>query len=667
MTIYEDRNCEDYTPAPVPENDQLNGVDYGVIGGYFALVIGTGLGVTLYGNWKRKRAGAEQNAGDFFLASRSMLFVPVAASLFSSNIGSGHFVGIAGTAADNGLAVGAFEWNAMIVLLMLGWLFLPVYVAAGISTMPEYLLERFGGQRIRSFLAILSIFLYIFTKISADLFAGSVFIQVALGWNIYLSVIVLLAITAVYAVTGGLKAVIYVEGVQTIIMFVGGFVLLFLGLKEVDGWSALFDDKYQCSATSFDNFTNDKGELEVIDEECLYPPKTWNHIIRPADDADFPWPGVIFGMVVGSIWYWCTDQVIVQRTLSARDLPNGKLGCVGAAFFKILPVFLMVLPGMISRTLWPDDIACKTAERCLEVCDSEVGCTNVAYPLLVMRILPNGLKGLLLAVMLAALMSSLTATFNSGSTLFTMDIWKRFRPKASSAELILIGRFFMLIMIGVSILWIPIVKNSNSGQLFDYIQSVSNFLCPPIAVVFTLAVFWERTTEPGAFWGLTCGLIIGATRMVIEFASAPPGCHEADQRAFLVSRIHYLHFSLILSACVAVITVSVSLVTPPIPRKHLRRLTFWTRFHPKPRVSLSAKSQQKKVYRREKLGLEEEESAEPPRCLRRCIKSDDNTKSEAPLNVEGHSIHEDFTWSIAANIGAVVVTCTTCFLFGFFA
>ena len=307
-----DRQCENFKQAPVPEDAELNGVDYGVIGGYFALVLGTGIGVTVYSNWKRRKAGAEQNAGDFFLASRSMFFIPVAASLFSSNIGSGHFIGIAGTAAANGLAVGAFEWNAMIVLLMLGWLFLPVYVAAGISTMPEYLLERFGGQRIRSFLAVLSIFLYIFTKISADLFAGSVFIQVALGWNIYLSVIVLLAITAVYAVTGGLKAVIYVEGVQTIIMFVGGFILLFMGLSEVDGWSSLFTN-YACAASENDTYIDDSGKLVQIDEGCMYPPPTWNHIIRPAYDEDFPWPGVIFGMVVGSVWYWCTDQVIVQR------------------------------------------------------------------------------------------------------------------------------------------------------------------------------------------------------------------------------------------------------------------------------------------------------------------------------------------------------------------
>jgi SSS family transporter len=277
-----------------------------------------------------------------------MYFIPVAASLFSSNIGSGHFVGLAGTAAANGLAVGAFEWNAMVILLVLGWLFLPVYTAGGISTMPEYLRERFGGQRIRSFLAVLSLLLYVFTKISADLFAGSIFIQVALGWDIYLSVIVLLAITAIYAVTGGLKAVIYVEGVQTIIMVVGGFILLFLGLNEIEGgFSGLFTLDYPCSAPQ--NETNLIVDNKEIEDKCLYPPAVWNNIIRPADDPDFPWPGVVFGMAVGSIWYWCSDQVIVQRTLSAKDLSHGKLGCVFAAVLKVLPVFLMMVPGMISR------------------------------------------------------------------------------------------------------------------------------------------------------------------------------------------------------------------------------------------------------------------------------------------------------------------------------
>lgn len=663
-SIYEDRQCENYEQSPNQggTDQELNGLDFAIIGGYFGIVIATGLGVTIYGTWKRKKAGETQGVGDFFLASRSMFFLPVAASLFSSNIGSGHFVGIAGTAAANGLAVGAFEWNAMIVLLMLGWLFLPVYVSSGISTMPEYLRERFGGQRIRTFLAILSLLLYVFTKISADLFAGSVFIQVALGWDIYFSVIVLLAITAIYAVTGGLKAVIYVEGIQTIIMIVGGFILVGLGLKEVGGWGNLFDLAYPCSAPN-----NTGGG---ISEECLYPPDSWSHIIRPADDPTFPWPGVIFGMMVGSTWYWCTDQVIVQRTLSAKDISNGKLGCVGAAVLKILPVFLMLVPGMIARALWPNEIACKTPETCMAACASEVGCTNIAYPTLVMRILPNGLKGLLLAVMLAALMSSLTATFNSGSTLFTMDIWKRFRKQAKGAELILVGRLFMLVLIGVSIAWIPIVANSNSGQLFDYIQSISNFLCPPIAVVFVCAIFWERTTEPAAFWGLTTGLMVGSTRMLLEFGSTAPGCGDPDERPILLSKMHYLNFSLVLSGFVLIVVVIISLLTPPIPKKHLRRLTFWTRFHKKARYSLSILSRERhaKIDAMNPEAVDEEES-DPPKWLKCCIATEEGGKGSSGevLNVEGHSIEEERSWMIAANCGAVFVTCATVFLFAFFA
>merc|ERR1712130_10725 len=404
--------------------------------------------------------------------------------------------------------------------------------------------------------------------------------------------------------------------------------------------------------------------------KCRYPPDTWSHILRPVDDPDFPWTGVIFGMVVGSIWYWCTDQVIVQRTLSAKDLSNGKLGCVCAAMLKILPVFLMLIPGMISRALWPNEIACKTPEACQAACQSDVGCTNIAYPTLVMRILPNGLKGLLLAVMLAALMSSLTATFNSGSTLFTMDIWKRFRKNAKATELILVGRLFMLVLIAISILWIPFVANSNSGQLFDYIQSVSNFLCPPIAVVFTMAVFWERTTEAAAFWGLTTGLMVGGVRMFIEFASSAPGCGDADDRPKLLSKVHYLHFSLVLTAVVAVIVTSISLLTPPIPRKHLRRLTYWTRFHPKARESLSMLSLER--HRRMELmkGDDEkdaEQAAESGGCLKCLVKEGEDEGQKDVLNVEGHDITEERSWMIAANVGAVVVTCTTCFLFGYFA
>lgn len=309
----------------------------------------------------------------------------------------------------------------MICLLLLGWLFVPVYLAAGISTMPEFLRRRFPGGRIRMYLAVLSLFIYVFTKISADLFAGSLFITLSIpSLNIYLAIIVLLTITVVYAITGGLKAVIYVEALQTIVMVVGATILTVLSFNEIaseneSGWDSLWA-KYNCSIPA----DYQDGTQTNTGESCGGIRDDFDHVFRDPKTGDMPWPGTIFGLTVIATWYWCTDQVIVQRTLAAKDLSNAKIGCVIAGFIKITPMFLIIMPGMISRILFTDEVACVTEEKCQDVCGSAISCSNIAYPTLVLRLLPAGLRGMLMAVMLAALMSSLTSTFNSGATLFTL-------------------------------------------------------------------------------------------------------------------------------------------------------------------------------------------------------------------------------------------------------
>ena len=322
----------------------------------------------------------------------------------------------------------------MIILLLLGWLFVPVYLAAGISTMPEFLRKRFPGGRIRIYLAVLSLFIYIFTKISADLYAGSLFLTLSIPeLNIYLAVIILLAVTVVYAIAGGLKAVIYVEALQTIVMVVGATILAITAFDEIsgedpvtgirqNGWESLWD-KYECSIP-IDYKNSSQTNTGVT---CGGIRDDYDSVFRDPKDGDLPWPGLIFGLTVISTWYWCTDQVIVQRTLAAKDLSNAKIGCVIAGMIKITPMFLIIMPGMISRILFTDEVACVESENCKEYCDSSIACSNIAYPTLVLRILPAGLRGMLLAVMLAALMSSLTSTFNSGATLFTLGILTPYR------------------------------------------------------------------------------------------------------------------------------------------------------------------------------------------------------------------------------------------------
>ncbi|XP_071499778.1 sodium/glucose cotransporter 4-like [Diadema antillarum] len=552
-----------------PTYANLNWIDIVVIVAYFVFVM-------LVGIWASFQSSRATLKG-YFLAGKSMLWWPIGASLFSSNIGSGHFIGLAGSGASGGIAVGAFEFNAMFILLILGWMFLPVYMSAGVFTMPEYLRRRFGGQRVRIYLAVLALILSIITKISVDLFAGALFVQQSLGWDLYLSIIILLAITAVYTVVGGLSAVIYTDALQTAIMLIGAVVLMALSFARVP-----YDELPIKYFQAIPNTT-----LENPNTTCGYPRTDAFHIFRDPITGDLPWPGMVFGITISSIWYWCTDQVIVQRALAAKSLAHAKGGCVMAAFLKVLPMFIIVFPGMVSRTLFPNSVACADPDECMAVCQSEIGCSNVAYPQLVVNVMPVGLRGLMLAVIMSALMSSLTSIFNSSSTIFTIDIWRRIRPNSSETELMIVGRIFILIMVGISILWIPIIQAAQGGRLFDYIQAITSYLSPPICAVFLLAVAWERINEKGAFWGLMAGLLVGLIRMILDFVYPAPSCDNEDTRPAVIANMHYLYFGMFLFAFVCLITTAISLLTTPIPSKYLVRLTWGTRHSTMERQDLS--------------------------------------------------------------------------------
>uniref|UniRef100_A0A8C4M0H2 Sodium/glucose cotransporter 1 n=1 Tax=Equus asinus asinus TaxID=83772 RepID=A0A8C4M0H2_EQUAS len=487
----------------------------------------------------------------------------IGASLFASNIGSGHFVGLAGSGAASGIAMGGFEWNALILVVVLGWVFVPIYIKAGVVTMPEYLKKRFGGQRIQVYLSLLSLLLYIFTKISADIFSGAIFINMALGLDLYLAIILLLAVTGIYTITGGLAAVIYTDTLQTAIMLVGSAILTGFAFNEVGGYEAFMEKYMKAIPTMISD-----GNI-TIKEECYTPRADSFHIFRDPLKGDLPWPGLIFGLFILTLWYWCTDQVIVQRCLSAKNMSHVKGGCIMCGYLKILPMFLMVMTGMVSRILYTERVACVLPSECEKYCGIKVGCSNIAYPTLVIELMPDGLRGLMLSVMLASLMSSLTSIFNSASTLFTMDIYTKIRKRASEKELMLVGRLFILVLIGVSIAWVPIVQSAQSGQLFDYIQSITSYLGPPIAAVFLLAIFWKRTTESGAFWGLILGFLVGLARMITEFAYGTGSCMEPSNCPTIICGVHYLYFAIILFAISVITIVVVSLFTKPIPDVHV--------------------------------------------------------------------------------------------------
>ncbi|XP_036749963.1 sodium/mannose cotransporter SLC5A10 isoform X2 [Manis pentadactyla] len=355
-----------HTPQP-----QLSVTDISIITVYFALNVAVGI-------WSSCRASRNTVRG-YFLAGRDMLWWPIGASLFASSEGSGLFIGLAGSGAAGGVAVAGFEWNATYVLLALAWVFVPIYMSSGIVTMPEYIQKRYGGQRIRMYLSVLSLLLSVFTKISIDLYAGALFVHICLGWNFYLSTILMLVITALYTIAGGLAAVIYTDALQTLIMVVGAVVLTIRAFNQIGGYEQLAAVYAQAIPTR-----------TIANTSCHLPRTDAMHMFRDPYTGDLPWTGMTFGLTIIATWYWCTDQVIVQRSLSARDLNHAKAGSILASYLKMLPMGLMIMPGMISRALFPDDVACVVPAECLRACGAEIGCSNVAYPKLVMELMPVG-------------------------------------------------------------------------------------------------------------------------------------------------------------------------------------------------------------------------------------------------------------------------------------
>ncbi|XP_077826634.1 sodium/mannose cotransporter SLC5A10 isoform X3 [Macaca mulatta] len=562
---------------------QLSVADIIVITVYFALNVAVGI-------WSSCRA-SRNTVNGYFLAGRDMTWWPIGASLFASSEGSGLFIGLAGSGAAGGLAVAGFEWNATYVLLALAWVFVPIYISSEL-----------------------------------DLYAGALFVHICLGWNFYLSTILTLGITALYTIAGmaptagrstqgtckrgrrppllqargsspgsgpsrsprssslcpsslgpvpspatllplagGLAAVIYTDALQTLIMVVGAVILTIKAFDQIGGYGQL-EAAYARAIPS----------RTIANTTCHLPRADAMHMFRDPHTGDLPWTGMTFGLTIMATWYWCTDQVIVQRSLSARDLNHAKAGSILASYLKMLPMGLIIMPGMISRSLFPDDVGCVVPSECLRACGAEVGCSNIAYPKLVMELMPIGLRGLMIAVMLAALMSSLTSIFNSSSTLFTMDIWRRLRPRSGERELLLVGRLVIVALIGVSVAWIPVLQGSNSGQLFIYMQSVTSSLAPPVTAVFVLGIFWRRANEQGAFWGLIAGLVVGATRLVLEFLNPAPPCGEPDTRPAVLGSIHYLHFAVALFVLSGAVVVAGSLLTPPPQGVQIENLTWWT-------------------------------------------------------------------------------------------
>src|SRR5437762_5896625 len=382
-------------------------IDITIILAYFVVVFAIGFYFSL----------KERTSADYFLASRSVGWFAIGSSLFVSNISTEHFIGLAGSGASSGLAVGHFEWLACLMVLLLGWVFVPFYLRSNVFTMPEFLELRFS-RGCAVYLAGVSILAYIFTKISVHLYAAGIVLERVVGWNPLTAALILVIATGVYTIAGGLAAVIYTDLVQTLILIAGAVILTVIGLDRVGGFAAL----------------------------RTAVPESYFHMIKPASDPDFPWTGIFFGAPILGIWYWCTDQVIVQRVLSARDEGNARAGTIFAGFLKILPVFMLVLPGLIAFALYRESFTIE---------NGHVTNGDIAYPMLVINLLPAGLVGVMIAALMAALMGAMSAVFNSASTMVTLDFYKKFRPAATERQLVNFGRAATAVLVLLGVLWVP--------------------------------------------------------------------------------------------------------------------------------------------------------------------------------------------------------------------
>ncbi len=500
-------------------------VDIAIIAIYFVIIFGIGF------YFAKKGRSSEE----YFLAGRNIGWFAIGASLFVSNISTEHFIGLAGSGASSGLAAGNFEWEACLMLLLLGWVFVPFYLRSNVFTMPEFLERRFN-RNCANYLATISVIAYIFTKISVHLYAAAIVLQRVVTWNQWTVAIVLLVATGIYTVAGGLAAVIYTDLVQTIILLLGAAALTWIGLDKVGGFAGL----------------------------RAAVPDSYFHMVRPATDSEFPWTGIFFGAPILGIWYWCTDQVIVQRVLSARDEGHAKAGTIFAGFLKILPVFLLVIPGLIAFALYP---------QIFEKVGGQVTNGNIAFPSLIVNLLPTGIVGLMIAALLAALMGAMSSVFNSASTMVTLDFYKKIRPAASEAQLVFFGRVATGGMVILGLLWVPFIDRLST-QLWIYLQSVQAYISPPIAVCFIFGIAWTRMNGEGAISSLLVGFVLGAVRFIMEVLDKT--AHYTSGFIRTLVDVNFLHYSIFMFVVCTIVLIAVSYMFPAPDRKKIAGLTFAT-------------------------------------------------------------------------------------------
>ena len=485
-----------------------------------------GLGYIIWRVINQKQDSPEQ----YFLAGRNLGWFVIGASIFASNIGSEHIVGLAGTAANSGMVMGHYELHSWIILL-LGWFFVPFYLRSTVFTMPEFLEKRFS-ESSRWILTIITLVSYVLTKVSVTVYAGAVVFETLMGIEFWSGALLIVLITGCYTVLGGLRAVIYTDALQAMVLILGSITISVIGLLKVGGWSNLVS---AVEPTHFNMFL-------------------------PADHPDFPWIGMVFAPPIIGIWYWCTDQYIVQRVLSAKNITEARKGTIFAGYLKLLPIFMFFIPGLIAYAMT------KTGQLSYASSDQ-------VFPTLVRELLPSGIRGLVAGGLLAALMSSLSSVFNSCSTLFTMDIYKKLYPETDKKKLVLVGRIATAIVVLSGIIWIPFIKAVSGAGLYTYLQSVQAYIAPPIASVFLLGLFWSRINANGALAALVGGFMAGMVRLGLEIKKSTL---MVDGIWYRIADLNFLYFAIFSFLTCIVVLITVSMVTPPPDANKINGLTYDT-------------------------------------------------------------------------------------------
>ena len=509
----------------------LEGFDWIVLAIYFLALVAVAVWVVIQKN---------NNTEDYFLAGRNVGWFVIGASIFASNIGSEHVVGLAGTGFESGTPMAHYELHAWIVLL-LGWLFLPFYIRSGAFTMPEFLEKRFDS-RSRWFLSVFSLVAYVLTKVSVTIYAGGIVVSELLAIPFWYGAIGIVIFTGIYTVIGGMKAVIYTETLQTVVLILGSVIITYLGLQEVGGWSQL---RETVTAVSPDHFN------------------MW----RPMSDPQFPWTGLLIGGTIVGIWYWCTDQYIVQRTLAANNIKIGRRGAIFGAYLKLLPILIFLVPGIIAFALSiqnPEVFSVEKADR--------------AFPMLVKTLLPVGLKGLVAGGLMAALMSSLASVFNSCSTIFTIDIYKKLYPNKSEKSLLKIGKIATGFIVVLGIIWIPIMEKIGGGVMYQYLQNVQSYIAPPVTAVFLLGIVWKRVNSTAAITTLLAGFVLLVIRLGSEIYFQPQiTSGEAVAHALYdFATINFAHMAIFMFVFSVILCVFTSLFTTAPDYKTIVGLSFGT-------------------------------------------------------------------------------------------